>query len=160
MRSADTGDTPGAIEAGESIRDRKGLQAWIPPCLTSKTRIGWPAGPLEVRHDHGHPLIQGPTVSVTVLLELEWVLRGFYELPRASIHRALSALCTYGNVVVEDRARVLAALQAFEQGLDFADALHLSRAASCTALLTFDKRFIKRASSLPDAIPCEQPRSS
>ncbi|WP_068637918.1 type II toxin-antitoxin system VapC family toxin [Thauera butanivorans] len=99
-------------------------------------------------------------VSVTVLLELEWVLRGFYELPRASIHRALSALCTYGNVVVEDRARVLAALQAFEQGLDFADALHLSRAASCTALLTFDKRFIKRASSLPDAIPCEQPRSS
>lgn len=98
-------------------------------------------------------------VSVTVLLELEWVLRGFYELPRASIHRALSALCTYGNVVVEDRARVLAALQAFEQGLDFADALHLSRAASCTALLTFDKRFVKRASSLPDAIPCEQPRS-
>ena len=99
-------------------------------------------------------------VSVTVMLELEWVLRGFYELPRASIHRALSALCTYGNVVVEDRARMLAALQAFEQGLDFADALHLSRAASCTALLTFDKRFIKRASSLPDAIPCEQPRSS
>lgn len=98
-------------------------------------------------------------VSVTVMLELEWVLRGFYELPRASIHRALSALCTYGNVVVEDRARVLAALQAFEQGLDFADALHLSRAASCTALLTFDKRFVKRASSLPDAIPCEQPRS-
>jgi predicted nucleic-acid-binding protein len=96
-------------------------------------------------------------VSVTVLLELEWVLRGFYELPRAAIHRALSVLCAYGNVVVEDRARVLAALQAFEQGLDFADALHLARAASCTALLTFDKRFIQRAAKLPDVIPCEQP---
>ena len=45
-------------------------------------------------------------VSATVLLELEWVLRGFYELPRAAIHRALTALCSYANVVIEDRAEV------------------------------------------------------
>ena len=96
-------------------------------------------------------------VSVTVLLELEWVLRGFYELPRQSIHQALGALCSYANVVVEDRAQVLAALQAFKQGMDFADALHLRRAAACTALLTFDKRFIKRAAGLQDAVPCELP---
>jgi len=30
-------------------------------------------------------------VSVTVLLELEWVLRGFYALPPTETHRALSA---------------------------------------------------------------------
>ena len=99
-------------------------------------------------------------VSVTVLLELEWVLRGFYELPRASVYRALSALCSYGNVVIEDRAQVLAALQAFEQGLDFADALHLSRASSCTALLTFDQRFIRRAAAVQGAVMCELPTAA
>jgi predicted nucleic-acid-binding protein len=96
-------------------------------------------------------------VSVTVLLELEWVMRGFYELPRVAIHRALSALCSYANVVIEDRANVLVALKAFEQGLDFADALHLCRGAGCNAMLTFDKRLIKRAAAMPDLLPCESP---
>ncbi|MDR0458755.1 MAG: type II toxin-antitoxin system VapC family toxin [Burkholderiaceae bacterium] len=99
-------------------------------------------------------------VPVTVLLELEWVLRGFYELPRASIYRALSALCSYDNVVIEGRVQVLAALQAFKQGLDFADALHLNRAASCTALLTFDKRLIRRSAALQSAVPCELPTAA
>lgn len=98
-------------------------------------------------------------VSVTVLLELEWVLRGFYELPRKPIHQALSALCSYGNVVIEDRARVLAALQAFGRGMDFADALHLCRASPCTALLTFDKRLRRRAAAVSGAVPCEEPSS-
>ena len=31
-------------------------------------------------------------VSVTVLLELEWVMRGFYELPKRDIVRVLRAL--------------------------------------------------------------------
>ena len=96
-------------------------------------------------------------VSVTVLLELEWVLRGFYELPRQAIHQALSALCGYANVVVEDRAHVLVALAAFREGLDFADALHLHRATACTALLTFDKRLRTRAARLGGGLPCELP---
>src|SRR5205823_1702531 len=37
-------------------------------------------------------------VSVTVLLEFEWVMRGFYELPRAAISAVLRALCTLENV--------------------------------------------------------------
>ena len=96
-------------------------------------------------------------VSVTVLLELEWVLRGFYELPPATVHRPLSALCAYENVVIEDRANVQAALQGLKAGLDFADALHLYRAASCSALLTFDQRIINRAAALPGALACELP---
>jgi len=31
-------------------------------------------------------------VTATVLLEFEWVMRGFYELPRADIERVLRAL--------------------------------------------------------------------
>ena len=33
-------------------------------------------------------------VSVTVLLELEWVLRGFYELPTRDVLRVLRALAS------------------------------------------------------------------
>lgn len=96
-------------------------------------------------------------VSVTVLLELEWVLRGFYEQPRAAVHKALTALCSYANVVVEDRHHALAALEGFKLGLDFADALQLQRARGCKALITFDKKLIKHAARLGGALPCELP---
>jgi predicted nucleic-acid-binding protein len=77
-------------------------------------------------------------VSVTVVLEFEWVMRGFYELPRQTIQSVLETLCGLGNVIVEDRDTVLAALNAYRQGLDFADALHLARSKACTAFLSFD----------------------
>ena len=96
-------------------------------------------------------------VSVTVLLELEWVMRGFYELSRKDIHRALSALCGYDNVLIEDRHAVLAALAAYKQGLDFADAMHLMRASRCQALVTFDQRLIKRVAALGLSPVCEVP---
>jgi predicted nucleic acid-binding protein len=43
---------------------------------------------------------------------------------------------------------VLVALDAFAAGLDFADALHLSRSAHTGAFATFDQRLARRASSL------------
>lgn len=84
-------------------------------------------------------------VSVTVLLELEWVLRGFYELPRRSTLRVLRALAGIEHITIEDRDAVLAALDAFEGGLDFADALHLMRSARASAFATFDKKLAQRA---------------
>ena len=99
-------------------------------------------------------------VSTSVILELEWVMRGFYELPREDIHRALSALCGYANVQIDDRHAVLNALTAYAQGLDFADALHLMRASHCQSLLTFDKRLRKRAAALGLLPACEEPNPS
>jgi predicted nucleic-acid-binding protein len=64
-------------------------------------------------------------VSMTVLLELEWVLRGFYELPARDVSRVLRALASIEHITFEDRPAVLVALDAFDKGLDFADALHL-----------------------------------
>jgi len=84
-------------------------------------------------------------VPVTVLLEFEWVMRGFYELPRADIERVFQALCGLENVSIEDRPTVQRALAAYRQGLDFADALHLARSRHCRALLSFDRRLQKRA---------------
>ena len=87
-------------------------------------------------------------VSVTVLLELEWVMRGFYKLPRRSMVRALRALVGIEHIVIEDRDAVLAALDAFDRGLDFADALHMTRSGRASAFATFDKKLARRAKSL------------
>lgn len=84
-------------------------------------------------------------VPVTVLLEFEWVMRGFYELSRENIQKVFQALCGLENVIVEDREAVLATLVAYEHGLDFADALHLARSNHCSAFVTFDQRLLKRA---------------
>lgn len=94
-------------------------------------------------------------VSVTVLLELEWVMRGFYELPRRDISRVLRALAGIEHIALEDRNAVLAAVEAFDRGLDFADALHLARGSRASGLATFDRRLAKRAKALGLAPPVE-----
>lgn len=93
-------------------------------------------------------LSQRAFVSVTVLLELEWVLRGFYGLPAKDVSRVFRALAGMEHITLEDRGEVLAALDAFDRGLDFADALHLARSARASGFVTFDRRLAKRASRL------------
>ena len=94
-------------------------------------------------------------VSLTVLLELEWVLRGFYELPARDICRVLRALASIEHVTLEDRDAVLAALDALDKGLDLADALHLARSSRASAFATFDQRLARRAKALGLAPPVE-----
>jgi len=84
-------------------------------------------------------------VPVTVLLEFEWVLRGFYELPRPEVLGVLTALLGIEHISIEDRGVAAAALEAYAQGLDFADALHLARSSKATAFVTFDRRLAKTA---------------
>jgi predicted nucleic-acid-binding protein len=87
-------------------------------------------------------------VSVTVLLELEWVMRGFYALSRRDTVKVMRALAGIEHITIEDRGAVLAALDAFESGLDFADALHVTRSARATSFATFDRRLAKRAQAV------------
>ncbi len=94
-------------------------------------------------------------VSVTVLLELEWVMRGFYELPSRDISRVLRALAGIEHITLEDRDAVLAAIDAFGKGLDFADALHLARSSRVSGFATFDQRLAKRAKALALTPPVE-----
>ena len=94
-------------------------------------------------------------VSVTVLLELEWVMRGFYALPAKDIASVLRALASLEHVTLEDRDQVLVAIESFDKGLDFADALHLARSARAAAFATFDQRLAKRAKGLALAPPVE-----
>ena len=94
-------------------------------------------------------------VSVTVLLELEWVMRGFYGLSTRDVSRVLRALSSIEHITLEDRDAVLVALDAFDRGLDFADALHLARSSRASGFATFDQRRAKRAKGLRLATPVE-----
>lgn len=87
-------------------------------------------------------------VPVTVVLELEWVLRAFYGFTPADFARVVEHLAGVPHVRIEDWPAVLDAVQLHGQGLDFADALHLTRSAGCEGLATFDERFAKRAGRL------------
>ena len=94
-------------------------------------------------------------VTVTVLLELEWVMRGFYQLPAKDISRVLRALASIEHVTLEDRDAVLVAIDGFDKGLDFADALHLARSSRASGFATFDQGLAKRAKALVLMPPVE-----
>ena len=87
-------------------------------------------------------------VAKTMLLELEWVLRAAYELSAAAIIRALRQILGLPNVQAEMPDQLEKAIDYYEKGLDFADALHLSSSPEGVSFYTFDTAFIKRARSL------------
>ena len=87
-------------------------------------------------------------VPITVVLELEWVLRGAYRLPRQAIISALRCLLQIRQLHLEQEEQVVQALDWYAQGLDFADALHLLRSEGCSALISFDRAFGGQAGQL------------
>lgn len=87
-------------------------------------------------------------VSKTVVLELEWVLRGYYKSTPQDVLAVLNHLLAMPQVSVEDRVAVELATAALHDGFDFADALHHASSRHCTSMATFDdKRFARRASA-------------
>lgn len=85
-------------------------------------------------------------VPLTVVLELEWVMRGFYELPPAAFCRTIEHLLGMPNVTVERWEAVKDAADLHHQGLEFSDALHWTCANGCERFLSFDDRkFVRRA---------------
>ena len=85
-------------------------------------------------------------VSKSVVLELEWVLRGYYKSPPEEVLTVILHLLAMPNVEIEDRVAVELAAAALGDGFDFADALHHASARHCTSMATFDdKKFARRA---------------
>jgi len=88
-------------------------------------------------------------VPLTVVLELEWVLRAFYGFATRDFARVIEHLAGLPHVTIEARAIVLAAVDDHGRSLDFADALHLRASSPCEEMLTFDdRRFARRAKRL------------
>lgn len=84
-------------------------------------------------------------IAKTVLLETEWVLRFSYELNRPVILEALKNAVGLPHVTLEDSPAVAEALDLFEVGMDFADALHLASGRTAVQFATFDERLKKHA---------------
>ncbi len=92
--------------------------------------------------ESGRPLM----VCKTVLLELEWVMRGYYGFTAAEIASVLNHLLALPHATVEDRDAVRQALAHHAAGLDLADALHHASYRDCDAMASFDDRkFARRA---------------
>ena len=83
-------------------------------------------------------------LAESVLLETEWVLRAVYAFSPTEISAALRSLLRLSTVSVDERTAVMQVLDLFDQGIDFADALHYVRSAGLD-FKTFDKKFISRA---------------
>ena len=83
----------------------------------------------------------GCFVPITVVLELECVLRGAYRLPREAVIQAVEGLMAIRQVHVEQEELVRCALDWHRQGMDFADAMHLARSEGCGAMVSFDRSF-------------------
>ena len=84
------------------------------------------------------------SVTPTIVLELVWVLE-CSDCSRAEIAVALRHVLGLPNMRLSNEAALYRAVQWFEQGLDFADALHLGLSPATATLMTFDKDFVSRA---------------
>jgi predicted nucleic-acid-binding protein len=87
-------------------------------------------------------------VTITVLLETEWVLRSVFGHAAVTVAKSLRAFGGLPKVTIEGEAIVAQALDWFEGGMDFADALHLAQASACEAFVSFDRRLIRLAKTL------------
>jgi predicted nucleic-acid-binding protein len=81
-------------------------------------------------------------ISITNILEVEWVLRSKYGLDRAGVAEILFNLIGLPTVAVEEQKTVARALVLYlEKKADFGECMIASsaQAAGCTSTLTFDK---------------------
>ena len=84
-------------------------------------------------------------IAKTVLLETGWVLRSLYGFHEGAIRDAFVKLLGLRNVQVEDEASVAAALTLTANGIELADAMHLSSRPPGATFVSFDKSFVRRA---------------
>jgi predicted nucleic-acid-binding protein len=84
----------------------------------------------------------------TVVLEAEWVLRYVYDFDSLEILAAFKSLFGLSNIHTEDFHIMAEAVSMAENGLDFADALHLASSRGADRFMSFDKSFVKKAGLL------------
>lgn len=96
-------------------------------------------------------------IPKTVLVELEWVLRGVYGHSRSVIASIFDQLMLKADVEIEDDSVVARAMDWFKRGVDFADAIHLASSRHARSFVTFDAALRRRGSVLGLAPKTEEP---
>ncbi len=84
-------------------------------------------------------------IAKTVLLETGWVLGSAYGYGEKAVRDALARLLGLPDVHVEDETAVAEALALMEQGIEFADALHISSRPPGASFVSFDRMLVRRA---------------
>ncbi len=84
----------------------------------------------------------------TVILETEWVLRYAYGFAPASICNAFKKLFGLPNINITNPTLIAQAIQWYEHGLDFADAMHLVLSQQHDQFYTFDNKLARKAKGL------------
>lgn len=87
-------------------------------------------------------------IADTVILEAEWVLRFAYNFNVNQIANAFTKIFGLPNVHINHPSLVAQAITWHIQGLDFADAFHLTNSQQCKTFFTFDKKMIKTAKNI------------
>jgi predicted nucleic-acid-binding protein len=103
-----------------------------------------------VQHQRVKALLQTGqifTAPVTVLLELVRVLE-VNDCSPLEIERGMLLLLGLPNFKPAQADAVRAALRAYAQGVDFADALHLALSSGDEAFISFDEGFVRKAARL------------
>jgi predicted nucleic-acid-binding protein len=92
-------------------------------------------------------------VPVTVMLELERVLRSRYGYTAAVTAQAIEKIAALENVMVGEREAVLSAAGKLALGWDFSDALHHALSEGCDDFITLDNDLVKRAKRIAKIAP-------
>lgn len=82
-------------------------------------------------------------VPVTVMLELEWVLRSSFEFAKDDVIQVVSSLLSAAELSFESERALEVALHPFREGIaEFADCVHVALATQAREqpLWTFDER--------------------
>ncbi len=84
-------------------------------------------------------------ISLTVLIETDWVLRSVYGYDRGQIVVAIASLFDAFDVSFENAADVRWALERYAEAGELADYLHISAARPADRFATFERRLPARA---------------
>jgi len=87
-------------------------------------------------------------ITISVILECEWVLRYAYQFKPLEVAEAFESLFGLSNVMPQEQTVIFNAIEWHKQGLDFADAIHLAKSQDCDSLVTFDQKFIAMAARI------------
>jgi predicted nucleic-acid-binding protein len=92
--------------------------------------------------ESGKPLM----VCKTVILEFEWIMRGYYQFTSSDVGAVFQHLLSLEHIIIEDHTSIKQAIASFVLGFVFADALHHASNKNCTSIASFDdKSFARRA---------------
>lgn len=88
------------------------------------------------------------TITTSVILECECVLRYAYHFKPLKIVDAFQALFGLSNVKLQEQLVIYDAIEWHKHGLDFADAIHLAESRNSDSFVTFDKKLLKAATKI------------